>query len=76
MKVTDELRSALSYGGVIVLGPVVPLVIYLSARHGSEFVRQNAVQALNVALTWLLYGVSGAWAAFCLTNSEPCRALR
>jgi len=60
MKVTDELRSALSYAGVIVLGPVVPLVIYLSARHGSEFVRQNAAQALNVALTWLLYGVSGA----------------
>jgi uncharacterized Tic20 family protein len=43
-----------------VLGPVVPLVIFLGARHGSEFVRQNAAQALNVALTWLLYGVSGA----------------
>jgi len=60
MKVTDELRSAVSYGGVIVLGPVVPLVVYLSARHGSPFVRQHAAQALNVALTWLLYGVSGA----------------
>jgi len=60
MKVTDELVSALSYAGVIAGGPVVPLVIYLSVRHGSPFVRQHAAQALNVALTWLLYGVSGA----------------
>ena len=60
MKGTDELAGALSYAGVIVLGPVVPLVVYLSVRHGSPFVRQHAAQALNVALTWLLYGVSGA----------------
>ena len=60
MKVTDELRASLSYAGVIVLGPVVPLVVYLSARHGSDFVRRHAAQALNVALTWLLYAVSGA----------------
>jgi uncharacterized Tic20 family protein len=57
---TDELAGALSYAGVIVLGPVVPLVVYLSTRHGSPFVRQHAAQALNVALTWLLYAVSGA----------------
>jgi uncharacterized Tic20 family protein len=60
MKVTDELLASLSYAGVIVLGPVVPLLVYLGARHRSQFVRQHAAQALNVALTWLLYGVSGA----------------
>ena len=30
------------------------------ALHRSPFVRQHAAQALNVALTWLLYAVSGA----------------
>lgn len=59
MKVTDELLAALSYAGVIVTGPVVPLVVYLGQRHSSPFVRQHAAQALNVALTWLLYAVSG-----------------
>jgi hypothetical protein len=35
MKGTDELAGALSYAGVIAAGPVVPLVVYLSVRHGS-----------------------------------------
>jgi uncharacterized Tic20 family protein len=75
MKVTDEQRSALSYAGVIVLGPVVPLVVYLRARHGSEFVRRHAAQALNVALTWLLYGVSGAIVGGLLSFSTARGAL-
>lgn len=59
MKVTDELLAAVSYAGAIVAGPVVPLVVYLGQRRSSPFVRQHAAQALNVALTWLLYAVSG-----------------
>ena len=75
MKVTDELRASLSYAGVIVLGPVVPLVVYLSARHGSEFVRRHAAQALNVALTWLLYALSGAIAGALLAFASVHSAL-
>ena len=55
----EELLAALGYFGVIFLGPVVPLVLYLT-RRTSPFVRRHAAQALNVALTFLLYGVSGS----------------
>jgi uncharacterized Tic20 family protein len=75
MKGTDELAGALSYAGVIALGPVVPLVVYLSVRHGSPFVRQHAAQALNVALTWLLYAVSGAIIGALLSFSTTRAAL-
>jgi uncharacterized protein len=75
MKVTDESLASLSYAGVIVLGPVVPLVVCLGARHGSPFVRQHAVQALNVALTWLLYAVSGTIVGALLSFSTARAAL-
>ena len=75
MKRTGELAGALSYAGVIVAGPVVPLVVYLGARHRSPFVRQHAAQALNVALTWLLYAVSGAIIGALLSFSTARAAL-
>jgi uncharacterized Tic20 family protein len=75
MKVTDELVAAASYAGVIVLGPVVPLAVYLGARRGSPFVRQHAAQALNVALTWLLYALSGAIVGALLSFSTVRAAL-
>jgi len=75
MKVTGESLAALSYAGVIVTGPVVPLAIYLRARHGSQFVRRHAAQALNVALTWLLYAVSGAIVGALLSFSTARAAL-
>jgi Domain of unknown function (DUF4870) len=56
----EELLSTLGYFGVIFSGPVVPLVLYVTRRRSSPFVRRNAAQALNVALTFLLYGVSGS----------------
>jgi len=55
----EELLGTVGYVGAIFLGPVVPLAIYL-ARRGSPFVRQQAAQALNAALTFALYAVSGA----------------
>jgi uncharacterized membrane protein len=55
----DERFSAQSYLGAIFLGPLVPLVIYLAMRRRSPFVRRHAAQALNVALTGLLYALSG-----------------
>ena len=56
----EEFLGAVSYLGVILFGPVVPLAIYLTCLHGSPFVRRHATQALNIALTWLLYAISGA----------------
>jgi uncharacterized membrane protein len=55
----EELLGTLGYLGVFFLGPVVPLALYLT-RRSSPFVRRHAAQALNVALTMLLYAVSGA----------------
>ena len=55
----EELLGTLGYVGVIFLGPVVPLAVYLT-RRGSPFTRRHAAQALNAALTFLLYAVSGS----------------
>lgn len=54
----DERLAAASYFGAIIIVPIVPLVIYLTRRHASPYVRQHAAQALNVALTCLLYVTS------------------
>jgi uncharacterized Tic20 family protein len=56
----EETLSVLAYLGVIPLGPLVPLIVYLARRRTSWFVRWHATQALNVALTCLLYAISGA----------------
>jgi uncharacterized membrane protein len=49
----------LSYLGAIFLGPFAPLGVFI-ARRQSGFVRMHAVQALNLTLTCLLFGISGA----------------
>ena len=56
----EETLSVLAYLGAIGLGPLVPLIVYLARRRTSWFVRWHATQALNVALTCLLYAISGA----------------
>jgi uncharacterized Tic20 family protein len=55
----EERLVMIGYLSVIVLGPVVPLAVYLANRRSSQFVRRHSAQALNVALTWLLYAVCG-----------------
>ena len=40
-----------------VLGPVVPLGVYLIGRRLSPFTRRHVATALNLSLTWLLYAV-------------------
>jgi hypothetical protein len=57
---SEKLWATLAYLGVAFLGPFVPLVVYLRMRHRSAFLRWHLVQALNIALTCLLYAVSGA----------------
>lgn len=44
--------------GAIFLGPFAPFGVYLTKR-GSQFVRLQAAQALNVTLTCSLFAVSG-----------------
>jgi uncharacterized protein len=53
----DERLSALGYLGVPILGPLLPLAIYLLRKRSSGFVRSHSAQALNLSLTALLYAV-------------------
>jgi uncharacterized Tic20 family protein len=72
---TVERWATLSYLGAIFVVPVVPLAVYLGRRHRSAFLRGHAAQALNVALTCLLYAVSGAIIGALLSFDNPNDAL-
>ncbi len=50
----SELLLAIGYLGAICLGPLPPLAVFAASRR-DPFARRHAVQALNAALTWLLY---------------------
>jgi hypothetical protein len=71
----EELLAAASYLGVVVGGPVVPLAVYLTGRRRSPYVRRHAAQALNVALTFLVYAVSGTIVGTLLAFDNPGDAL-
>ena len=49
--------ATFGYLGAIFLGPVIPLAIYVIRRNRSPFMRFHAARALNLSLTWLLYGL-------------------
>jgi uncharacterized Tic20 family protein len=51
----DERLATLSYLSVPFLGPLVPLFVYLARKRSSAFVRRQSVQALNLAITTLIY---------------------
>jgi uncharacterized Tic20 family protein len=72
---TEELLSSYGYLGAIVTGPILPLAVYLSRRRVSPFVRWHAAQALNVALTFLVYLVCGAIVGFLLSLDSARAAL-
>jgi uncharacterized membrane protein len=55
---TEGHWAMLACLGAIFLGPVAPLLVLLAEGRRSPFVRQHVVQALNLTLTFLLYGVS------------------
>lgn len=57
---SDEALATIAYLSAAFLGPVVPLAVYLLRRRRSEFLRRHVAQGLNIALTCLLYMVSGA----------------
>ena len=49
--------AAFGYLGAIILGPVIPLVIYLTASRTRPLLRYHAARALNLSVTGLLYGL-------------------
>ena len=54
---SDERLATLSYLGVPFLGPLVPLVIFLFNGRSSAYARRHAAQALDLAITTLLYSI-------------------
>ena len=54
---SDTMSAAFGYLGAIVLGPVIPLVIYAAKARRSPFLRYHAATAVNVSLTATLYGL-------------------
>ena len=53
----DVTAATFGYLGAIVLGPVVPLLVYALRARRSTFMRYHAAMAANVSLTSVLYGV-------------------
>ena len=54
---SDTMPAMFGYLGAIVLGPVIPLVIYAVRSRRSPFIRYHAATAANLALTATLYGL-------------------
>jgi uncharacterized Tic20 family protein len=54
---SDTTPAAFGYLGAIVLGPVVPLLVYAVRARRSPFMRYHAITAANLSLTGALYGV-------------------
>jgi len=54
---SDTVSAAFGYLGAIVLGPVVPLLVYAFRARRSPFMRYHAATAANLSLTGALYGV-------------------
>jgi len=71
----EEQLCTVAYLCVICCGPVVPLYVYLTRRHTSRFARWHAAQALNTALTGLLYGLSAGIVFGLLTLDKLSTAL-
>ena len=53
----DMTSATFGYLGAIVLGPVIPLVVYALRARKSPFMRYHAATAVNLSLTGLLYGL-------------------
>jgi uncharacterized Tic20 family protein len=55
----DQLWSMLSYLLSFVAALIAPLIIYLVKINESRYVRYHAAQALNMAITGVIYGFGG-----------------
>ena len=54
---SDTVPATFGYLGAIVLGPVIPLVLYAVRSRRSPFMRYHAATAVNLSLTAVLYGL-------------------
>lgn len=72
---TEEMTAMSAYLGVIVTGPVFPLVVYLGRRHTSRFIRYHCAQAVNVGLTGSIYAVCCAILGLLLSADSAATAL-
>ena len=54
---SDIMSATFGYLGAIVLGPVIPLVVYAVRSRRSSFMRYHAATAVNLSLTAALYGL-------------------
>ena len=53
----DIAPATFGYLGAIVLGPLIPLVVYAVRSRRSSFMRYHAATAVNLSLTATLYGL-------------------
>ena len=53
----DMTSATFGYLGAIILGPVIPLIVYGLRAGRSPFMRYHAATAVNLSLTAALYGV-------------------
>jgi uncharacterized Tic20 family protein len=53
----DVTSATFGYLGAIVLGPVIPLILYAARSRRSPFMRYHAATAVNLSLTAALYGL-------------------
>jgi uncharacterized Tic20 family protein len=53
----EIMPATFGYLGAIVLGPVIPLVVYAARSRRSPFMRYHAATAVNLSLTATLYGL-------------------
>lgn len=53
----DITSATFGYLGAIVLGPVIPLAVYVLRARRSPFMRYHAATAVNLSLTGLLYAL-------------------
>ena len=54
---SDIMPATFGYLGAIVLGPVIPLIVYAGWSRRSPFLRYHAATAVNLSLTATLYGL-------------------
>ena len=53
----DLTSATFGYLGAIVLGPVIPLLVFALRARRSPFMRYHAATAVNLSLTGLLYAL-------------------
>ena len=54
---SDTRPATFGYLGAILLGPVIPLAVYVLQSRRSAFMRYHAATAVNLSLTATLYGL-------------------